>query len=54
MKTLISRLSFILHEEDAKEENVRRQEMRKKTIEETGHSMVEETIGPILSNMSET
>ena len=34
------------------EENVRRQEMRKKTIEETGHSMVEETMEPILSIMS--
>ena len=40
-------------EEDAKEENARRQEMRKQTIEETGHSMVEETMGPILSIMSE-
>jgi hypothetical protein len=27
--------------------------MRKQTIEETGHSMVEETMGPILSIMSE-
>jgi hypothetical protein len=40
-------------EEDAQEENARRQEMRKQTIEETGHSMVEETMGPILSIMSE-
>jgi hypothetical protein len=40
-------------EEDAKQENARRQEMRKQTIEETGHSMVEETMGPILSIMSE-
>ena len=40
-------------EADAKEENARRQEMRKQTIEETGHSMVEETMGPILSIMSE-
>ena len=40
-------------EEDAKEENAKRQEMRKQTIEETGHSLVEETMGPILSIMSE-
>ena len=40
-------------EADAKEENAKRQEMRKQTIEETGHSMVEETMGPILSIMSE-
>ena len=40
-------------ETDAQEENARRQEMRKKTIEETGHSLVEETMGPILSIMSE-
>mgnify|MGYP000532048697 FL=1 len=40
-------------EEDAQEENEKRQEMRKQTIEETGHSMVEETMGPILSIMSE-
>ncbi|MDA9990935.1 hypothetical protein N9E48_09035 [Paracoccaceae bacterium] len=40
-------------EEDAKQENERRQEMRKQTISETGHSMVEETMGPILSIMSE-
>ena len=40
-------------EEDAKQENARRQEMRKQTIVETGHSMVEETMGPILSIMSE-
>ena len=40
-------------EEDAQEENEKRQEMRKQTIELTGHSMVEETMGPILSIMSE-
>ena len=40
-------------EEDAQEENAKRQEMRKQTIEETGHSLVEETMGPILSIMSE-
>ena len=39
--------------EEAQEENEKRQEMRKQTIEETGHSMVEETMGPILSIMSE-
>jgi len=27
--------------------------MRKQTIEETGHKMVEETIGPFLSIMSD-
>ena len=31
-------------EEDAKEENAMRQEMRKQTIEETGHSLIEETM----------
>ena len=40
-------------ETDAQEENARRQEMRKQTIEETGHSLVEETMGPILSILSE-
>ena len=40
-------------ETDAQQENARRQEMRKQTIEETGHSLVEETMGPILSIMSE-
>ena len=40
-------------EEDAKEEHSKRQEMRKQTIKETGHSLVEETMGPVLSIMSE-
>ena len=40
-------------EEDAQEEHAKRQKMRKQTIEETGHSLVEETMGPILSIMSE-
>ena len=40
-------------EEDAQEENAKRQELRKQTIEETGHSLVEETMGPILSIMSQ-
>ena len=40
-------------EEDAKEEYSKRQEMRKQTIKETGHSLVEETMGPVLSIMSE-
>ena len=40
-------------EADAKEENTQRQEMRKKTISDTGHSMVEETMGEVLSIMSE-
>ena len=38
---------------DAKEENAQRQAMRKDTITETGHSMVEETMGEVLSIMSE-
>jgi hypothetical protein len=38
---------------DAQEEHARRQEMRKQTIEETAHLMVEEIMGPILSIMSE-
>ena len=40
-------------EADAKEENAQRQAMRKDTISETGHSMVEETMGEVLSIMSE-
>jgi hypothetical protein len=40
-------------EADAKEENAQRQEMRKKTISDTGHSMVEETMGEVLSIMSD-
>ena len=40
-------------EADAKEENAQRQAMRKKTISDTGHSMVEETMGEVLSIMSE-
>ena len=40
-------------EADAKEENAQRQEMLKKTISDTGHSMVEETMGEVLSIMSE-
>ena len=40
-------------EADAKEENAQRQAMRKDTIIETGHSMVEETMGEVLSIMSE-
>ena len=40
-------------EADAKEENARRQAMRKDTIAETGHLMVEETMGPVLSIMSQ-
>ena len=40
-------------EADAKEENAQRQEMRKKTISDTGHSMIEETMGEVLSIMSE-
>ena len=40
-------------EADAKEENARRQAMRKDTIAETGHLMVEETMGPVLSIVSQ-
>ena len=40
-------------EADAQEENAQRQAMRKDTITETGHSMVEETMGPVLSIMSQ-
>lgn len=40
-------------EKDAREENAKRQELRKETIAETGHSLIEETMGPILSIMSE-
>ena len=40
-------------EADAQEENAQRQAMRKDTITETGHSMVEETMGEVLSIMSE-
>ena len=40
-------------EEIAKKELAQRKEMRKQTIEETGHEMVEETMGPFLSIMSD-
>ena len=40
-------------EADAQEENAQRQAMRKDTITETGHSMVEETMGEVISIMSE-
>ena len=40
-------------EEDAKDELLKREEQRKQTINETGHKMLEETMGPILSIMSE-
>ena len=50
---ILSVRAYVSNEEDAQEENEKRQEMRKQTIEETGHSMVEETMGPILSIMSE-
>ena len=40
-------------EQDAKDELLRREEQRKQTINETGHKMLEETMGPILSLMSE-
>ena len=40
-------------EADAKEENAQRQAMRNDTISETGHTMVEETMGEVLSIMSE-
>ena len=40
-------------EEDAKSELEMRQKQREQTINETGHKMVEETMGPVLSIMSE-
>jgi len=40
-------------ETDAKEENAQRQKYREQTISDTGHSMVEETMGEVLSIMSE-
>ena len=40
-------------EEDAKSELEMRQKQRERSINETGHKMVEETMGPILSIMSE-
>ena len=40
-------------EQDAKDELLKREEQRKQTINETGHKMLEETMGPILSIMSE-
>ena len=48
-------MSIIIYssEADAMEENAQRQEMRKKTISDTGHKMVEETMGEVLSIMSE-
>ena len=40
-------------EEDAKSELELRQKQREQSINETGHKMVEETMGPVLSIMSE-
>ena len=40
-------------EANAQEENAQRQAMGKDTITETGHSMLEETMGEVLSIMSE-
>jgi hypothetical protein len=40
-------------EQDAKDELAIRQNQRKKSIDETGHEMVEETMGPVLSIMSD-
>ena len=40
-------------EEDAKSELEMRQKQREQSINETGHKMVEETMGPVLSIMSE-
>lgn len=40
-------------EEDAKDELLKREEQSKQTINKTGHKMLEETMGPILSIMSE-
>ncbi len=40
-------------EADAKEENAQRQKYREQTISDTRHSLVEETMGEVLSIMSE-
>ena len=40
-------------EQDAKDEVALRNENRKKTAEASGHKMVEETMGPIISIMSD-
>ncbi|MDA9896298.1 hypothetical protein N9D98_09710 [Amylibacter sp.] len=40
-------------EADANEENAQQQKYREQTISDTGHSMVEETMGEVLSIMSE-
>jgi len=40
-------------EEDAKSELEMRQKQREQSINETGHKIVEETMGPVLSIMSE-
>ena len=40
-------------EDAAKEEMAQRNAMRKETIDETGHNMVEETTGPFLSIMAD-
>ena len=40
-------------EEDAKSELEMRRKQREQSINETGHKMVEETMGPVLSIMSE-
>ena len=40
-------------EQDAKSELEMRQKQREQSINETGHKMVEETMGPVLSIMSE-
>ena len=40
-------------EADAKSELEMRQKQREQSINETGHKMVEETMGPVLSIMSE-
>ena len=40
-------------EEDAKAELEMRQKQRAQSINETGHKMIEETMGPVLSIMSE-
>ena len=46
-------VGLFLSTRQPKEENAQRQAMRKDTISETGHSMVEETMGEVLSIMSE-
>ena len=44
---------IFVSEQDAKDEAALRNENRKKTAKASGHKMVEETMGPIISIMSD-